>query len=308
MWAILKENALKTTEFDGETLYFKFNSDDRGILNNNDMIITDFKNWQLDEFWWNLNQSYNLHQTSQCFFPLKTIDEYCPCDLNAPKSFYPVLNTEEVPPKMNYEEDEKFYEFEIIMNEKNQSPSYYEDESDLVWAIEDAASDFTINNYMLRKDVILKKIVRAWKKYYSKEFKKYIGKSRQTFTKIKMNKEKLHKYVKEFILLKFRGDSSKEMEIFFFLFIDKINKTYNNGIYKELKKEFFSMLYSFNIKKMIKLLLRKEYAKMMLNFLNIRNLSKKMTRLNSSEEIITITEFYIQMVRNICIKSLNATL
>ena len=96
--------------------------------------------------------------------------------------------------------------------------SEYEDIS------EDNAVEFTNIDLRLKKDVIFKRIIRSWKKFYSKKFQKFIGKTRQKFAKIKQDKERITRYAGEFLRLKFGTEASNEMEQLLYWFIDRKNK------------------------------------------------------------------------------------
>ena len=88
------------------------------------------------------------------------------------------------------------------------------------WFDEDVEG-FSNRDLRFRKDVILKRIIRSCKKFYSKEFQRFVGKTRQTFVKIKQDRERIFKYAREFLNLKFGDNTSEEMEFILFWFIDK---------------------------------------------------------------------------------------
>ena len=171
---------------------------------------------------------------------------------------------------------------------------------------DECAPDFAIIDPKFRKDVIFKRIVRSCKRYYSKKFQKFVGKSRQTFAKIKVNKKRITRYAKEFIASEFGEDASKEMELFLFMFLDKSETKYKNlSTNKTIKEELFSMLYSFNTQKLLKLLKCKGFAKMMLHYLSIPKISSIILKSSGELDMLENYDEYIQKIQHVCLQNLS---
>ena len=147
----------------------------------------------------------------------------------------------------------------------------------------------------------------AENRYYSKEFQKFIGKTRQTFAKIKQNKERCSKYANDFISLKFGNNSTEELELILLLFIEKKKKKKKKTIcwnsHRYLKSKLFSMLYKFNTQKMLKFLKHSGFAKMLLEYLNILDVISTIPKL---EDVQKYEDFLdcICYVQKACINSL----
>ena len=167
---------------------------------------------------------------------------------------------------------------------------------------DDDVVEFTNFDFRFRKDVIYKRIARSWRKYYSKELQKYVGKTRQTFAKIKQDKQRISKYIKDFVKLQFGNEASKGMELLLHWFIDtQAWKFKRNSRY--LKSEFLSMIYAFNIQKMIDWLKRKGFAKIMRKYLSLPNIISKVMKLSSDQYLVGTTQSHIEQILSICEKT-----
>ena len=193
-------------------------------------------------------------------------------------------------------------EAKIVPEERKRETDYcmWEETGEGEDGSEDAEFEFTAKDGKFRKDVIFKCIVRSWKKHYAKEFQQFVGKSRQTFAKIKQDRNRLKKYANDYLTMRFGEEFSNEIELFLFLFIDKNSKFVSQSCDKDLRHDLFSMLYTFNTQKMFKLLERKGFAKMMIDYLQIQDISKKIAKSNKDPDLLTTIEIYIEQILNTC--------
>ena len=154
--------------------------------------------------------------------------------------------------------------------------------------------------------LFINKILRSFKKYYSKDFQKFVGKWRQTFTKIKQNSEKISKYAKDYLQQKFNENATNEMELLLYWFLDKQHATIESRDSNNfLKRELFSLLYTFNTRKMQEWLKRPGFARMMKDYLSTPNIVKNLAKLESDPELIRSFEKYTKRIWRICSENLN---
>ena len=152
-----------------------------------------------------------------------------------------------------------------------------------------------------RKDVIFKRIVRSCKKYYYQEFRKFIGVGRREWIKTKINKDEINSNVRNFLFSLFKEHQSRCMEDLLLCFIEKGNKKSSFMIADStITHEVFSMLYSFNAVKLMKLLQLVEFSKLMLSFLNIPQISDKILKGHTEIELRNVLEFHIEDIKRIC--------
>lgn len=144
----------------------------------------------------------------------------------------------------------------------------------------------------------------AENRYYSKELQKFVGKTRQTFAKIKQNKEKILAYTKAFASDKFGSNASEEIELFLLLFIQKKKKKMSWCSHQSLKKELFSMLYSFNTKKMLRLMRKQGFTRMLYDYLCIPNIASTIPNVDSDIQKMDDFENWIEHVKQVWLSNL----
>ena len=152
----------------------------------------------------------------------------------------------------------------------------------------------------MRKDVIFKKIVRSCKRYYSQNFRKFVGFGRKAWLKIRKNKQTIFKHANEYLNSLFPGKHSIFMEELLLCFIEKANKKVISDLLdRNLFQELFSMLYYFNTVKLLKLLQKVEFCKLMLNYLNTPDISNEIMKHDADTELINAIEFHINDIKRI---------
>ena len=171
--------------------------------------------------------------------------------------------------------------------------------------LDEEVEGFSNRDLRFRRDVILKRIIRNCKKFYFKEFQRFVGKTRQTFAKIKQDRERISKYAREFLNLKFGENISEEMELILFWFIDKkwIN-TVSKISFNPLKNKLFSIIYTFNTQNMLDWLKMEGLCKMMISYLNTKDIVSHILIGETNLKLIEVYERYIQSVKKIWVQNL----
>ena len=191
---------------------------------------------------------------------------------------------------------------------RNKMSRHYSNEDVKSYSLPKSSKQSTSSNKILkkallrtRKDVIFKKIVRSCKRYYCQEFRKYIGIGRKERIKTKINKEEITSNVRNFLFSLFKELQSGCMEDLLLCFIEKGYKKSSFKIADNtITHEVFSMLYRFNAVKLMKLLQLIEFSKLMLNFLNIPQISDKILKGHTDIELRNTLEFHIEDIKRIC--------
>jgi len=145
-------------------------------------------------------------------------------------------------------------------------------------------SSTTKSNFKLRTDVVNKTILRAFKKYYTMEFKAFYD-----FSKIRktcINTEEFLTKADEFVT-KHMGESKfGDMNVFLASIVDSKQKhSKANAKYEKLKSQVNSLLYSFNKKKVEALLSYPEFSILLLNFLSQPSITYEICKCKKNSDI-----------------------
>lgn len=90
------------------------------------------------------------------------------------------------------------------------------------------------------------------------------------------------------------------MEELLLCFIEKANKNVSSDLLdRNLFQELFSMLYYFNTVKLLKLLQKVEFSKLMLNYLNTPDISNEIMKNDADIDLINALEFHINDIKRI---------
>ena len=102
---------------------------------------------------------------------------------------------------------------------RNKIPEHYSNEDAKSHPLPKSSKISKLSNRILekallrtRKDVIFKRIVRCWKRYYCQEFRKFIRVGRKEWIKTKINRDEINSNVRNFLFSLFKEHQSRCME------------------------------------------------------------------------------------------------
>jgi len=120
----------------------------------------------------------------------------------------------------------------------------------------------------LRKDVVWKSLLRAMKKYYSKEFREYFNYSDPKFIRRGDLKQMAFTHAKQFLEQSFTFEAPKNTAHFLFALVDIKGRLYEeNAAFPQLERDIKDLLRSFTSKKLKDLLRFHQFSSLILHFL-----------------------------------------
>lgn len=121
----------------------------------------------------------------------------------------------------------------------------------------------------LRKDVVWKSLLRAMKKYYSKEFREYFNYSDPKFIRRADQKQVAFTYAKRFLGERFSFEAPENTAHFMLALIDIKGRLYEEStVFPQLERDIKDLLRSFTSKKLKDLLRFHQFSSLILYFLS----------------------------------------
>jgi hypothetical protein len=147
--------------------------------------------------------------------------------------------------------------------------------------------------FSTRKDVVNKTIFRYLRKFYTKDFKKYFD-----FTKVNsLQKDTFMKKLVWYASMKFGTSTTNRMKIFLLCIIDP------KGRYMPLedkshglRNDITGLLYSYNKKKMMKMINHQEFLQLLTHFIHQENIVEEIVKKKGNSEII---KSYVKQIENL---------
>ena len=152
--------------------------------------------------------------------------------------------------------------------------------------------------YHLRQDVIVKIIFRSMRKYYLKEFKAFFDFTKCSSYNNSDTNGVLLRQINKYLDEKFGESKLENMAIYFISIIDIKEKFISiSDEHRELKETISGLLYCYNKPKLLKLIKIPQFAMLLLNFLNIRNILRLVIKYKSDDEVVCTYSEQIQTLK-----------
>ena len=154
--------------------------------------------------------------------------------------------------------------------------------------------------YHIRKDVVIKNIFRAFRRFYSIQFKSFYDFTKKKISKYCPSELEIIEWARKYVLNAFGTKDNTTSIALILAILDPTGKyTKQNGIYESMRQYISRLIFKFNKRILHELFQIPEFITILLHFLNKIEIKKVIYRFRDEEKTFEIYSKQMEKIREV---------